>query len=315
MHVRLAVIVALLVSGALVAAASPARASEQFGDRDVSFISLKANGRGTALVTYRTTSGAIRRVFVWGAINANAPDPARPQVRFRYDYTGGLKKNGRQTWRTFRNGCKPYDGPKLVWLVAACKAPDGSYWALQRWQRLLPMRGIAPFQPGQDAYELHVSHWSGNLPVLEVSQNWTYGGSWQGLFGRLSYQGRPSYGFRTPSSTRRDAYGRFFYVDTLNSVFGAGWRHDAGKVAHSRNGAFCYSFVPQWTPRGYPAHVLRPPGNGERHRVTVMGPGVTPVVQWEGPSLGAYDPKQDAVFNAEFDRIVGPDDRVCVPER
>ena len=33
----------------------------------------------------------------------------------------------------------------LVWLVAACRAPDGSYWALQRWQRLLPMRGIAPF--------------------------------------------------------------------------------------------------------------------------------------------------------------------------
>jgi hypothetical protein len=47
----------------------------------------------------------------------------------------------------------------------------------------------------------------------------------------------------------------------------------------------------------------------------VMGPGVTPVLQWEGKALGAYDPKQDAVFNTLFDRLVGPDDRVCIPER
>ena len=151
--------------------------------------------------------------------------------------------------------------------------------------------------------------------MLEVSPNWTYGGRWQGLFGRLTYLGQPSFGFRTPSSRVRDSYARFFYVDTFNSVFGPGWKHDAGKVAHSRNGAFCYSFVPQWTPAGYPAHELRPPGNGQRHRVTVMGPGVTPVLQWEGAALGRYNAKQDATFNALFDKLVGPDDKVCVPER
>ena len=73
--------------------------------------------------------------------------------------------------------------------------------------------------------------------------------------------------------------------------------------------------MPQLTPPGYPTRELRPPGNGERHRVTVMGPGVTPVVQWEGPALGRYDPGQDAALNALFDRIVGPADRVCRPER
>jgi hypothetical protein len=309
---------ALIAVGlAVLALAVPSvtRASEQFGDLDVSFRSLKVNDHGVALVTYRTTSGAVRHVYVWGAINANAPDAATQQVRFSYDYTGGLRRDGRQTWKAFQDYCRPYDGPKLVWLVNACKAPDGSYWALQRWQRLLPMRGIPPFKPEQAAFELHLSHWSGPLPVLEVSQNWTYGGRWQGLFGRLTYLGKPSYGFRTPSTTRRDSYARFFYVDTYNSVFGPGWRHDAGKVAHSRNGAFCYSFVPQWTPAGYPVHELRPPGNGERHRVTVMGPGVTPVLQWEGPALGRYDPQQDATYNALFDKIVGPDDKVCVPER
>jgi hypothetical protein len=314
MRGRVAIIAAALAVTALGVAPS-SRASEQFGDLNVSFLSLKVNDGGTALVTYRTSAGAVRHVYVWGAINARAPDPNVPQVHFSFDYSGGRRKDGRETWSAFRNRCAPYDGPKLVWLVNACKAPDGSYWALQRWQRLLPMRGIPPFTPEQAAFELHVSHWSGPLPVLEVSQNWTYGGRWQGLFGRLTYLGQPAYGFRTPSSRRRDAYGRFFYVDTYNSVFGPGWKHDAGKVAHSRNGAFCYSFVPQWTPAGYPTHELRPPGNGQRHRVTVMGPGVTPVLQWEGPALGAYDPQRDVAYNELFDRIVGPDDKVCVPER
>jgi hypothetical protein len=310
---------ALLAAAATLAAsllaASPASASEQFGDTDVSYISLWVNAGGTALVTYRTAAGQVRHVYVWGAINANAPDPTRPQVHFHYDYTGGWKSTGRQNWRSFVNRCRPYDGPPLVWLVAACKAPDGSYWALQRWQRLLPMRGIPPFLPGQAAYELHVSHWSGPLPVLEVSQNWTYGGRWQGLFGRLTYRDNPVFGFRTPSARRRDPYARFVYFDTFDSAYGSGWKHDTGIVTHTHNGAFCYSFVPQMTPPGYPAHVLRPAGTGERYRVTVMGPGVTPIVQWEGLALGRFDPKQDAVYNALFDRIVGPDDRVCAPER
>jgi hypothetical protein len=314
MRARSLVVVAVLVA-CLLGVASAARASEQFGDLDVSFVSLKVNDRGEALVTYRTAKGVLRHVYVWGAINANAPNPNVPQVHFTYDYSGGLERSGRQTWRTFADRCAPYDGPRLAWLVNACKAPDGSYWALQRWQRMLPMRGIAPFRPEQDAFELHVSHWSGPLPMLQVSPNWTYGGRWQGLFGRLTYLGQPAYGFRTPSASRRDSYARFFYVDTFNSVFGPGWRHDAGKVAHSRNGAFCYSFVPQMTPAGYPVHELRPPGNGQRHRVTVMGPGVTPVLQWEGNGLGAYDPRQDSVFNALFDKLVGPADKVCVPER
>jgi hypothetical protein len=46
-----------------------------------------------------------------------------------------------------------------------------------------------------------------------------------------------------------------------------------------------------------------------------MGPGVTPVVQWEGNGLGRYDPAQDAVFNALFDELVGRGDAVCRNER
>jgi len=296
-------------------AASPAHASQQFGDVDVKDVSLAVNDRHEALVTYTRTDGSVRHVLAWGAINARLPDATRPQVRFKLDYTGGLHRYGTLVWPRFRNACRPYDGPPLPLLVTACKAPDGSYWALQAWQRLLPMRGFAPFRPGQAAVELHLSHWNGPLPELEVSPNWTYGGRWQGLFGRLTYLGSPVYGFRTPSDRRSDPYARYVYIDTFDSVYGPGWKHDAGKVLHSRNGAFCYSFVPQVPPPGYPSREPRGPGNGKRHRVTVMGPGVTPVIRWEGAGLGAYDASQDAAFNRLFDRLVGRADRVCTNER
>ena len=305
-----------LLALALLASPPSASASEHLGDRDVSFLSLQVNTRGEALVSYRKANGERRDVLVWGALNAHAPDPERPQEHFRFDYSGGWQTHGTAQYaRSFRNACQAYDGPRLVYLVAACKAPDGSYWALQRWQRLAPMRGFDPFLPGHTAIELHVSHWSGPLPVLEVSPNWTYGGTLQGLFGRLTYRGEAVHGFRTPSATRRDPYARFVYIDTFNSVYGPGWKRDTGIVTHPRNGAFCYSFVPQVPPPGYPSSEPRGPGNGERHRVTVMGPGVTPVVQWEGRGLRRYDAASDRVFNTRFDRLVGDQDRLCAPER
>jgi hypothetical protein len=310
---RLALAAALLLAALL--APPPSAASEWFGDVDVKDVTLAVNARGDALVGYTRTDGRRRDVLAWGAVNARFPNEARPQVRFRFDYSGGLRRYGVGIRPRFVNRCRPYDGPPLVFLVAACKAPNGSYWALQRWQRLLPMRGVQPWTRRQAAYELHLSHWTGPLPELEVSPNWTYGGRWQGLFGRLTYLGRPVHGFRTPSSRRRDPYARFVYIDTYNSVYGLGWRHDAAKVLHLRNGAFCYSFVPQRTPPGYPVQAVRGPGHGERHRVVVMGPGVTPVLAWEGTGLAAYDESRDTAFNELFDHIVGSDDRACRDER
>ena len=32
----------------------------------------------------------------------------------------------------------------LAWFVTACQAADGSYWALQSWQRALPDYGVTP---------------------------------------------------------------------------------------------------------------------------------------------------------------------------
>jgi hypothetical protein len=305
----------LVVVAAAFVLAPAAAASQPLGDLNLANVSLGVNANGKALVTYTTENGKRHEVLVWGAVNARPPSRDVPQVAFRFDYSGGLHSLGHRAAKTFRNQCSPYDGPALAFLVTACKAPDGSYWAIQAWQRLLPMRGFAPWLPQQGAYEFHVSHWSGPIADLQVSQNWTYGGEWQGIFGRLTYAGNPVHGFRTPSATRRDPYARFVYIDAHDSVYGTGWRHDTAVTVHVGNGAFCYSFVPQAPPAGYPDSKLRGPAVGDRHRVTVMGPGVTPDVQWVGPSLGAYDPVRDRELNALFDKLVGPGDKVCAAER
>jgi hypothetical protein len=257
----------------------------------------------------------MRRVLVWGAIGARLPAAGVRQVRFRYDYAGGWGKYRRAYWSGFRNRCRAYDGPPLAHLVAACKAPDGSYWALQRWQRRLPLLGFAPWRADQSAWELHVSHWTGPLARLEVSPNWTYAGSFEGVFGRLTYLGFPVHGFSTTAAGNpRDRYGRNLYIDTLNSAYGRGWHRESGIVAHRPTGTFCHSFVPQRPPPGYPSRDLRPAGRGDRHRVTVMGPGVTPVIQWQGTGLGKFNARRDAEFNRLFDDVMAGDN-ICRGER
>ena len=170
---------------------SPAAASEPLGDLNATGLRLAVDGDGVALLTYRREGGELRRLLAWGAVDAVAPSTGLPQVRFRLDYGGGWGTWRRAVWQTHRNVCRPYSGPPLPFLVTACTAPDGSHWAVQSWQRLLPMRGFDPWTPRQAGFELHLSHWTGVLPLLQVSPNWTYGGQWQALFGRLTWRGEP----------------------------------------------------------------------------------------------------------------------------
>jgi hypothetical protein len=303
------------------ALASPAAASIQFSDTNVLRPSLQVNGKGEALVTYLRPGGTLRRVLVWGAVNARAPSRTQPQVRFHFDYAGGWGKYHRRYWTTFRNSCRRYTGPPLPLFVAGCTAPDGSWWTLQRFQRRLPLLGFDPWLPWQSDWELHISHWLGQTAMLEVYANWTYDFGAQGVFGRLTYLGEPVYGFSSSAEGRpRDRYSRNVYIDTFNSAYGRGWRRESGILTHGPTGTFCHSFVPQRPPAGYPSSAMRPAAPGERYRVTVVGPGVTPIVQWEGAGLPAYNagnPDHVATevrANAAFDRLMA-DDRVCRNER
>jgi hypothetical protein len=312
---RKALVLAIVVAAAC--APAPAAASRAFGDRAVTDPTLKVNAAGTALVEYTLQTGRPRHVLVWGAVNGlpHRNDESSTQQKFQMDYSGGWKSKGNaRYWRSFRNVCGAYDGPPLPYVVAACKAPDGTYWALQSWQRNLPMRGFDPWLDRQSASELHVSHWSGEVPVLEIHRHWTYGDTLQGFFGRLTYAGEAVYGTRSASASVGDVWARNISIDTFNSDYGPGWKHDTAISTHVGNGGFCYSFVPQPPPKGYPSADPRGNGLGERYRVTVMGPGVMPIVQWEGERLHGIDREQQAQATRRFDELLGAD-RHCAPER
>jgi hypothetical protein len=314
--VRRLLVAVCAVAVVLAASVAPVSASEPLQDANVTLLSLKVNAKGEALLSYRRSDGRLRRVLAWGALNARAPSAAAPQMRFKGDYAGGWGKyrNGKY-WQSFKNRCRPYDGPALAMLVAACKAPNGTYWTVQAWQRRLPLLGFDPWLPHHTNWELHVAHWSGELPRLEVYPNWTYDGRWQGVFGRYSYLGEPVFGFSsTAKGVPKDRYGRNLFIDTLNSAYGAGWKRESGILAHQGTGTFCHSFVPQRPFVGYPSQELRPSAVGERHRVTVGGPGVTPVMQVELAGLTRADSQRDAEFNSVFDQVM-TGDRTCAGER
>jgi hypothetical protein len=274
---------------ALAAAFFPASAAgSRLIDRNASELRLAVNGQGKALLTYRA-AGRVRRVLAWGAVNAIPPTQGRLQLDFKLDYSGGWGTFRREVWKGFRNRCTEYDGPALSWLVAACKAPDGSYWAVQSWQRLLPNYGLGP-SARQAAWELRLSHWTGELPVAGIKLDWAYR-RYDHLYGRLTYLGLPVYGFRVrPAGDPLDAYARNVYLDTLNSAYGVGWRRENSFLTHRGTGNFCYGFYP---------HRDRPSGRGERYRATIIGPGVTPDIVWESSAPGAFDAEHDRAANAE----------------
>jgi hypothetical protein len=303
-----ALLVTFAAASVLAAVAAPAEAS-QLIDRNATHISLKVNRKGQALIQYRVGRQQ-RHVLAWGAINArpavaseNAP---RPQVKFKVDYSGGWGTYGKVVWPTFKNTCGKYDGPKLAYFVTGCKAADGSYWALQSWQVELPDLGFTPWIPKQRSWRLELSHWTGPLATLEAYTNWVWSGRYHGLFGRLLYRGQPVHGYHTTKFGEvLDGYGRNIELDTYDSAYGPGWRRENAFVAHNPNGNFCYGFYPHdptkggyYHPPGYSGG-MRPMGNGSEYRLSVVGPGVTPDVTWQGKGLPQWNAEDPALVSLE----------------
>ena len=288
---RWAVAATLVTAALAAAAASPAHASQRL-DVNATGVELTVGTDGRALVSYRAR-GRAKRVVVWGAVNARAPHATVPQVNFRLRYSASV---------SVKNACAAYDGPALRWFVAGCRAPDGSYWALQRWQRMLPGRGAIP-TAGQAAWELRISHWSGPLPEFVIKLDWAYR-RYDHLYGWYSYLGHPIFGFRSSATgIPYDAYGRNVYLDTYDSAYGPGWRREGGFLTQSPRGNFCWGFYPR---EG------RPTGNGRRYRATIIGPGVMPDMYWESTAPGPYNPQLDATANAE-QRELAAGSRYCKP--
>ena len=228
-------------------------------------------------------------MLAWGALNA-CTQPRVPQVRFRYDYAGGWGKYRRAVWKRFAQRVQALRRPAA--------RPPRRRRARRRTARTGRSRrgsagcrcsGFEPWLPEQSAWELHLSHWTGPLAQLDVSPNWTYGGQWVGLFGRLTYLGEPVHGLATTSGNPRDRYGRNVYIDTYNSAYGPGWKRESGIVTHRPTGTFCHSFVPQRPFPGYPSNATRPaaPGSGCGSPYGARRDAGDPVGR---RGLGRYDP-------------------------
>jgi hypothetical protein len=310
------VVLACAVAGALGLVGSAG--ASQLIARNASHIKLGVNAKGTALVTY-SVRGKVTHLLAWGAVNARTRPASRRirQVELKLDYSGGWKHH-RLVWKHFKNRCRPYDGPELPWLVSACKAPNGSYWALQSWQTALPNLGMAPWLSPQKTWWLHLSHWTGPLAQLEVYTDWIYGHRFQEIFGQYTYNGVGIRGFGTTRfGAPTDGYGRLLFLDTYNSSYGPGWLRENSFVSHGPPGMFCYGFYRRnpWVggyahPRSIPKR-KRGPGAGEQYRITANGPGVTPDVMWQGPGLHPFDKNNPAdvelesEMNATLDSIRG----------
>ena len=166
---------------------------------------------------------------------------------------------------------------------------------------MLPNVGYVPWRHDQKVWELHISHWTGELAKLEVYQDWVYGGRFHEVFGRATYRGQAIHGFRTtPSGKPLDTYGRILYLDTLNSDYGPGWRRENSFVAHNPSGMFCYGFYPRSSYQSYPKQRTEAlVGNGEKYRMTLSGPGVTPDIAWIGRGLEDFDAEDATLFSWE----------------
>ena len=300
----------VVVAAVAAAAMTPVAHASQLVGRNATNVRLQVNQK-QALVTFRSGSAA-KRVLLWGAVNARPPQASQPQVKFRLNYTGFGFAGG---------SCKPYSGPALPWLVAACDGPDGSYWAAQSFPQPLPDLGYVPWLQTQRDRWLEISHWTGDPPQLTVSQDWVYGGKFREIYGQLSYLGVPVYGFHTTRyGVPTGGYGTLIYLDVLNAPsYGTGWRRENSFVPHNPSGVFCYGFYSFDPTKGGYKHppgqtARRGPGVGELYRLTAHGPGVAPDVGWTGAALGPYDksnPANPALEARALQQIKGWGDKSC----
>jgi hypothetical protein len=262
--------------------------------RDATGVKLGVDASGNkALLTYKV-NGVTKHLLVSGAVNALAPSESTPQVKFQMNPLGPRGKD-KKIWKGFKDRCKPYDGPALAFVVVACKAADGSYWAVQSWKYWMPFFGYQPWLSYQDDVAFHVSHWTGPLAQLEMWAAWidvAHGAtSPHDVIARLTYGGTPVFGYKiNPGGVPGDGYGRVVYIETLDSLLGAGWWRLTGILTRNPSGVLCHSMVPQMTFSNYPNPHEVDAGNGKAYRAYVEGPGVTPLVMTQIDDPGNYDP-------------------------
>jgi hypothetical protein len=135
-------------------------------------------------------------------------------------------------------------GVSIPWAVVVRQTADGSYYALQAWQRL-----------DSGPVELRFSRWQGEptrLTLQTVCCKWGH----ENVVGTASFHGRPIYGFKaTRQGNPLDPYGRNVYLDSLR---GGRWQRMMGILTHRPTGSFSLWIRPEWA--------------GGEYRGTIPGP-------------------------------------------
>ena len=277
--------------------------------------SLKVNGKGEALSPIRRADGGGRRVLAWGAVNARAPSDPRSRSSGSAGTTpaaGG--STARATyWKRSRTVPRVRRSRRCRCWSPPARRRTGRYWTVQAGSADSPLRGFEPWLP---------TTWTGSCslatsrraPELEVSRTGRTA-AWQGCSGAT----RTWVSRSTASARTRRAFRRTSTDATVSSTpstprtapGGSGRRkgtHDKG------TGAFCHSFVPQSRPPAIASQDVRPAEAGERHRITVGGPGVLPGHAGRGAWADEGRSAADDEFNALFDKVMAGD-RICAGER
>ena len=219
---------------------SSAGASQVISTSTVTGLRLQLNDKGEALLTY-TSAGKHVHVLAWGAVNAAPTKPGATQVAFKLDYSGGYQKyflqnpdgagartrvpqdqghpglpdepgreeaaGGRSShadnyWKTaFHGGCgqlrrrrRSRGGSSRARRRTAATGPS------RRGSGSFPNYGVAP-TGHRRRVEVHLSHWTGALPVLTVNTDWSWH-QWNHLYGTFTYDGAPVFGLRVDLDRR-----------------------------------------------------------------------------------------------------------------
>jgi hypothetical protein len=212
------VAVALCAAAAWLAGAAQGSVMVALDARDPS---LQIDASGNALVSWTTADGGRRSLEI--------------------DRNGSLRYGGSEVGADVSH---PTGAVSLPWAVAVRQTADGSFYALQAWQRL-----------AGHPVELRFSRWKGDptrLTLGSICCKW--GG--ETISGAASFHDQAIFGMKaTRSGVPLDPYGRNVYLDSFQNGH---WERMMGILTHRGTGAFSLWIRPNWA--------------GTRYRGTISGP-------------------------------------------
>jgi hypothetical protein len=157
------------------------------------------------------------------------------------DRSGALRYGGKLTAPDVTHSVAE---PALPWALVVRQGPDGSFYALQSWQRLV-----------DGPVELRFSRWRGDptkLTLHAVCCKW--GG--ENIKGNASFHGKPIYGFKaTRQGDPLDPYGRNVYLDSFRAGH---WQRMMGILAKRPAGQFSLWIRSVWAGTAYRGTISGP---------------------------------------------------------